>query len=181
MDTIQSNTIRGALAVNSSEDLSLKNGYLVKLIDGGSIAEAALPEAITDLALYLVTDGVEEDDYSTINPLDPDKQCRVKAKGSGSAGAVLVLADPSTAADAGKVRALPSTGGLYFSPGIAEEDFVDGQLVKTRPLPRIVRVASTDTLTDLTFTAGGATGPEVEALQAALITILQDHGLVATA
>ena len=39
-------------------------------------------------------------------------------------------------------------------------------------------VPSADTLTALTFTAGGATGPEVAALRAAILAILQAQGLV---
>jgi len=177
MDNTQSNTQPGPIVVNSGEDLSASNGYLVKLTD----AEALLPTTTSDLALYVVQDGGEEDADSTVAPLTPHRQVRIKAKGTGSAGNPLVLADPGTAADKGKVRAVPATAGTYLSPGIAEEDFVDGQLVKIRPMPRIINVESADSLTALTFTAGAATGPEVEALRAAVLAILQAQGLVAGA
>jgi|GEM_PF-628344 len=179
MDYEQSNTRIGPIVVNSAEDLTASNAHLVKLADGGSVAEAVLPTSVADLALYVVGDGGIEDEDSHIIPLEPGRQVRIRVKGTGNAGDVLVLADPSTAVDKGKLRTLPVTAGTYFSAGIAEEDFVDGQLVKIRPLPRLVRVASPDTLTDLTFTAGGATGPEVEALRTAILTLLQAQGLVA--
>jgi hypothetical protein len=179
MDSTQSNTQQGRIPVNSAEDLSAKNGFLTKLTDGGSIAETALPTAVDDLALYVVDDGGVEDQPTLLAPLTPNKQVRIKAKGTGSAGAVLALADPSTPADKGKVRALPSTPGQHFSPGTAEEDFIDGQLVLLRPMPRLVNVASADSLTALTFTALGATGPEVEALRDAILDALQEQKLMA--
>ena len=46
---------------------------------------------------------------------------------------MLVLADVGTAADKGKVRALPTAGGTYRGLAIAEEAGVDGQLVLARP------------------------------------------------
>lgn len=45
----------------------------------------------------------------------------------------LVLADPGTAADKGKVRVLPAAAGTYRVLAIAEEKGVDGQLVLCRP------------------------------------------------
>ena len=39
----------------------------------------------------------------------------------------------TTAADKGKVRKVPATSGTYRLIGIAEEAFVDGQLVRVRP------------------------------------------------
>lgn len=167
----QSNTLPGPFPVNSAEDLSAKNGYLVELVDGGSIAEVQLPTAVTDLALYIVDDGAVADEFSTVAPLSPHRQVRIKAKGTGSAGATLVLADPGTAADKGKVRTVPATAGLYFSPGLAEEDFVDGQLVLVRPMPRIVTVAG-----DATAISGAA---DLAALKTALGTILTAAGIIA--
>ncbi|MGH8018658.1 MAG: hypothetical protein ACREIA_10250 [Opitutaceae bacterium] len=182
MHSSQSNTIQGgSRKYNSSEALTDKEGYLVNVVDGGSIPELALPTAVTDVSLFVVTDGNALDEESDVIPVVPGAEIRIKAKSTGSAGAILVHADPSTAADKGKVRAIPATAGLYFSPGVAAEDFVDGQLVKVNPLPRIVNVESADSLTALTFTAGGATGPEVEALRDALLALLQAQGIVASA
>ncbi len=179
MDYEQSNTKGGPIVVTSADDLSELNARLVKLTDGGSSAKAALPTSVTDLALFAVVDGGGADEESNIMPLSPHHQMRVKAKGTGNAGDVLALADPLAAADKGKVRALPGTAGIYFSPGVAEEDFVDGQFVLIRPLPRLVGVKSADTLSALTFTAGGATGTEVGALRDAILAIARAQGLVA--
>ncbi len=49
-----------------------------------------------------------------------------------------VVVGPDGNVDAGKVSALDDETGALFSPGIAEEDFVDGQLVLVRPLPRFI-------------------------------------------
>ena len=58
--------------------------------------------------------------------------------------------------------------------------FLDGDtskpLVDTTHMSSVV--PSTDTLTALTFTTGGATGPEVAALRAAVLAILQAQNLV---
>ena len=58
--------------------------------------------------------------------------------------------------------------------------FLDGDTSK--PLVDTTRmsavVPSADTLTALTFTSGGATGPEVAALRAAVLAILQAQNLV---
>ena len=59
------------------------------------------------------------------------------AKGAGNPGDLLVLADGvTTAADKGKVRSkagLTTGSGTYRLVGVAEEAFVDGQLVRMRP------------------------------------------------
>ena len=72
-----------------------------------------------------------------MRPLSPTRSMRVAAKGTGSPGDLLVLADGvTTAADKGKVRSkssLTASSGTYRLVGIAEEAFVDGQLVKMRP------------------------------------------------
>jgi len=180
MHSTQTDTKQGgSRKYNSGEALTGKEGYLVNIVDGGSIPELLLPTAVTQLSLFVVTDGNALDEDSDVIPVVPGDEIRIKAKGTGSAGAVLVHADPGTAADKGKVRTIPATAGLYFSPGVAGEDFADAQLVKVNPCPRIVNVPSADTLTALTFTAGGATGPQVEALRDALLVILTAQGDVA--
>ncbi|MDD4175075.1 MAG: hypothetical protein PHN34_12620, partial [Kiritimatiellae bacterium] len=57
-------------------------------------------------------------------------------KGTCNPGDVIVLADTGTAADKGKVRALPAAAGTYRGLGIAEEKGVDGQSVLFRPAMR---------------------------------------------
>ena len=66
-----------------------------------------------------------------MRPLTPNRTVRVIAKGTGNPGDLLVLADGvTTAADKGKVRKVPDDDGTYRLVGIAEEAFVDGQLVR---------------------------------------------------
>ncbi len=171
----QSNTQAGFIPHQTSENLTGHEGRLA--VPG----ETGLGKPLTagSLALYLVIE-VLGSTAVTAQALPLDHNVRIRAKGTGKKGDVLVLATPGESnADAGKVRTLPETAGAYFSPGIAEEDWADGQLVLTRPLPRIHHVQSADSLTELTFTGGGATGPQVEALRDELLDILQTHGLVA--
>ena len=68
-----------------------------------------------------------------MRPSEAGRTIRVTLKGACNPGDVLVLADVTTAADKGKVRALPATAGTYRGLGIAEEIGVDGQLVLVRP------------------------------------------------
>ncbi|HEY5079413.1 MAG TPA: hypothetical protein VII43_06180, partial [Opitutaceae bacterium] len=68
-------------------------------------------------------------------PLSPEGNVRIKAYGGGVAGTILVMADPTAnaGAQAGMVTALPAGAGKYVKIGVAEQDFVDGQLVLLRP------------------------------------------------
>ena len=149
----QSNTQKGTRSYNSGIALVGLEGRLVKVVDGGSIAELLLPEAVSDVALFVVVDGGAIDTESQVIPLVPGDEIRIRAKGTGSAGAVLVQA-AIAGDDAGKVRTQPATEGVYFSPGTAAEDFVDGQLVKVNPMPRLVHVG-----TAFTAAAPAATAP----------------------
>lgn len=142
MSAIQTDIKAGKFPINAGIALTDLEGRLVKLVDGGSIAEVLLPEAVSDLALYIVDKGGAIDTDVDVIPLTPNTQQRVRLNGTVSAGAVLVLCDPSGGTNAGKVETVPATQGLYFSPGIAEEDGVDEQLVKFRPLPRLVYVGT---------------------------------------
>jgi hypothetical protein len=137
MNPTQSNTVQGSRKFNSGESLVGKEGYLVALVDGGSIAELLLPTSVSQLTLFLVDMGMGLDENSDAQPLVTGDERRLIAKGAGSAGDVLVLADPATPADKGKVRAVPATEGAYFSPGVAQEDFANGQFVLVRVLPRM--------------------------------------------
>ena len=131
-----SNTTQGARVIPAGEALTAN--LLLVLAAAGTVG---LPTAVDDPALYLALDDAASGSDAEVLPLSGDQQIRVRAKGTGSAGAVLALADPSTAADKGKVRALPAAAGTYFSPGIAEENFVDGQLVAVRPWPHVETVS----------------------------------------
>lgn len=140
MSLIQNNTKIGLLAIAGIASLVGKEGFLVEIVNNSGQPGLQVPDAVTDLALYIVEKGAAAGEKSDVIPLEPGRNMRAVAKSTGNPGAVLVLADPSTAADKGKVRTIPATPGTYFSPGIAEEAFVDGQNVKFRPMPRLVVV-----------------------------------------
>ena len=128
----QSNTKAGQIVLNSSEDLQGKEGYLAKIIDTSNVPEFALPDAASDLALFAITDGGDEDENTAALPLSPDRNVRLKLSGTCVPGDVLVLATPNGTVD-GMVKVLPAVGGTYRGIAIAEESGVDGQLVKARP------------------------------------------------
>jgi hypothetical protein len=144
MKVSQTNTQPGERTFNSAVALTGLEGRLVKLADGGSIPEVDLPGAVTDLALFIVTEGGALDEPSEVISLLCEGNRRVRLNGTVSAGVPLVLCDPtaSSGVNAGKVETLPATAGRYFSPGVAEEDGVDEQLVRFRPMPRIITVAA---------------------------------------
>lgn len=140
MSLIQNNTRIGMLPIIALASLVGKEGFLVELVNDSGVTKAQVPNAVGDAALYVVEKGTAAGEFSDLIPLEPGRNLRAVAKSAGVGGAVLVLADPATPADAGKVRTLPAAAGTYFSPGIAEESFVDGQNVRFRPFPRLVVV-----------------------------------------
>ncbi len=144
MKVSQTNTHPDSRVLNSAVALTGMEGRLVKLADGGSIPEVDLPGAVTDLALLIVTEGGGLDEPSEVLPLLGESNRRVRLNGTVAAGVPVVLCDPtaSSGANAGKVEALPSVAGVYFSPGVAEEDGADEQLLLIRPFPRMVTVAA---------------------------------------
>lgn len=156
--SVQTNIKNGPILVNSGEALTDKEGYLVKAADAGSVLEVLLPEAVTDICLYVVDEGAAHDSDSKVIPLVAGEQIRVKANGTGSAGAVVVL-EAISGANIGKVRTIPATAGYYFSPGIAEEDWADEQNVKIRVLPRIVYVPTAFTVATPADTAATNSSP----------------------
>ncbi len=129
----QSNTRVGDVRVLAGEDLTGKEGRLVKLTHDTGVAEVLLPAANGDLALYALIEGAADAALVSVRPIQADRNVRLSLKGTCNPGDVLVLADVATAADKGKVRALPATAGTYRGLAIAEEAGVDGQLVLARP------------------------------------------------
>ena len=128
----QSNTQAGQIVLNSSEDLQGKEGLLAVIINTSNVAELALPSDVSDLALFVITDGGDKDKNTAALPLSPDRNVRLKLNGTCVPGDVLVLADIDGTHD-GMVKVLPAVGGTYRGLAIAEESGVDGQLVKARP------------------------------------------------
>lgn len=130
----QSNTQSGNVVFVAGEDLTGKEGYLAEIRNASGVANINLPDAITDLALYVIDDGSESGGNVSVAPFEPSRNRRVRLKGTCVPGDQLVLADPTTAADKGKLRKIPAATGTYRVLAIAEESGVDGQLVLTRPV-----------------------------------------------
>ena len=137
---MQTGTVQGKFPINSGIALTGLENRLVKMADGGSIPEVLLPTDVADLALYVVEEGGALDEDSVVMPLEAGKQVLIRANGTGSAGAVLALCAVG-GSDVGKVETISASADTYFSPGIAEEDFVDEQLVKVRVFPRLIVVS----------------------------------------
>jgi len=129
----QTNTRVGDIRVAAGEDLTGKEGFLVKLTHDSSVPEVLLPAANGDYALYVVIDGAADTENASLRPIEGGRNVRVKLDGTCNPGDVLVLADVATAADKGKLRALPEDAGTYRGLAIAEEAGVDEQLVLCRP------------------------------------------------
>ena len=130
--TTQNNTRIGATVFLAGENLTGKEGYLVKLTHDTGVPEVKLPAAITDTALYLLVDGAADTKTVAVKPLNPEKQVRIKLKGTCNPGDTLVLA-AIAGSDAGMVRTLPTAAGTYRGLAFAEELGADGQLVLCRP------------------------------------------------
>jgi hypothetical protein len=161
MKVSQTNTHPDSRVLNSAVALTGLEGRLVKLADQGSNAEVDLPAARTDLALLIVTEGGALDEPSEVISLTSEGNRRVRLNGTVSAGVPVVLCDPtaSSGVNAGKVETLPATEGAYFSPGIAEEDGVDEQLVLIRPFPRLIHVGTAFTVATPAATAATSSTP----------------------
>ena len=129
MSPSQTNTRRGAFPDIAGEELTGMEGRLVTLTAGGVVLNASA----SVVQPYLLLDGAPSGGGVEVAPLDPTQNCRIPLKGTCQRGDTLVLADPATPADKGKVRELPVAAGTYGFVGIAEEDGVDGQLVLVRP------------------------------------------------
>jgi hypothetical protein len=133
----QSNTQEGDLLITTGEDLSTYADVLVAPYNSGGQLVVTRPAANNDYAVYVLIYGAVPGGQATVRPMSPNRTVRITAKGAGNPGDLLVLADGvTTAADKGKVRSvagLTSGSGTYRVVGIAEELFVDGQLVRTRP------------------------------------------------
>jgi hypothetical protein len=130
----QSNTHDGDILVTANEDLSTYADVLVAPYNNSGALVVTRPAANNDAAVYVLVYGAPVGGKATVRPLDPNRTVRVTAKGTGNPGDALSLADGvTTAADKGKVRKVPTTSGTYRLVGVAEEAFVDGQLVRMRP------------------------------------------------
>lgn len=153
----QTNTQPGFIADLADGVLTDFEGRLLKMTADGY----KLPETVYDLALFLLLEGAADEEGITVHQVSPESNVRVRANGTGAKGAVMVLCDPaaSSGVNAGKVQAIGTTEGQYFSIGIAEEAFVDEQLVRVRPWPRLVHVGAAFTVATPAATAATNSSP----------------------
>ena len=128
----QSNTQTGQIVLPANEELTGKEGLLVKIVNASNVAQFALPDAVTDLALFVLTDGDEAGENAAALPLSPERNVRIRLSGTCVPGDVLVLAAINGTLD-GMVKKLSTVGGTYRGLAIAEEVGVDLQLIKARP------------------------------------------------
>ena len=101
-----------------------------------SISDAVRKEAdmwAEKLPYHINLLDIWERGHVAVRVMEPGRNVRLTLKGTCNPGDVLVLADTGTAADKGKVRALPASAGTYRGLAIAEEKGADGQLVLCRP------------------------------------------------
>ena len=184
----QSNTKAGHRPFVGAAGLVNNEGKLLVLSSNSGVPTVALPTATTDIPQFvLVDDGATQTSASNLagqqvqaQPLSAGENVRIRAYNAGAAGVKLVMADPTAnaGAQAGMVKAIGTVAGVFVQIGVAEEDFVDGQLVLVRPALQLVRVKSADSLTALTFTSVGATGAEVGALRDAVKALLETQAIM---
>ena len=129
----QTNVLAGDFILPAGETLTAMEARLALVGNSGGKAVASLPAATTDHANCVITEGAALGANATLRPLTPGQQARIVLKGACNPGDRLTMADPATAADAGKVRTVPVANGTYIVVAIAEELGVDGQHVKVRP------------------------------------------------
>jgi hypothetical protein len=127
----QSNTQEGSIVLPANATLVGKEGYLVKIVNDGGVAKAALPAAVTDICNYVVLEGAAEDADCVIAPLTPGRNVRVVAKST-----TLVPGDKVVGYASGSEGKLTEyASGAAFVAGICEEvGDTEGQLVLIRPL-----------------------------------------------
>lgn len=129
----QSNTREGAFPIVAGGDLRGFEGRLAKLADDEGQAVAKVPEDNGDLAFFVLVEGADTGALAAVEPLDANRNVRVRLSGDCAPGEVLVLEDTADESERGKVRALPAEAGSYRGILIAEEAGTDGQLVLARP------------------------------------------------
>jgi len=118
MFALQSNTKRGPIVVVAGDDLTGKEGYLVKIGNNAGVPSAYLPAAVTDVAGYVVAEGAAAGANVTLIPLEPGMQVRVVSNSTTFVPGDKVVGFASSKAG----LASEYTGsGAAFIVGIAEE------------------------------------------------------------
>lgn len=130
MNPDQSNTKAvGPFPVLAGEDLTAARSRLGVLTHAAGVPEIKLPTADTDDAIFQIQEGVADGELDSAERFGEHRTFRVPLKGACNPSTRLVLADAGTAADKGKLRALPAAAGTYTVRAIAREVGVDGQLL----------------------------------------------------
>ena len=136
LSAVQNNTKEGPIYPNAGVSLLNAEGFMCKLGDVNGVRSALLPTTVTDPAIFVCLKPAAAGQPTTVQCPSTGENFRTIAKGSGSTGSLLSLADMvAVPADAGKLRAVPAPTGTsttYLVLAIAEEDFVDGQYVLCR-------------------------------------------------
>lgn len=89
LNPTQSDTKAGDIVLLAKDVLTGLEAYLTKIVSDGGIAKASLPTSQKDIALFLVASGGAVGAEVSIEA-PSNSNFRVKAKGAGSAGCVLV-------------------------------------------------------------------------------------------
>lgn len=140
----QTSVKNGDVHFASNFDSTGKENFLTKLTTVSTVPTIVLPTAALDTeAFYVIMNGDIAASGIDVEVPNPGDQVRLKAYGTGNAGDLIILADPTanSGAQAGMVRSFTgshapsSSSGTYFVFGVAEEVFVDGQFVLSRFVP----------------------------------------------
>ena len=132
MYAIQSNTKRGLLVVAAGDDLTGKEGYLVKMGNNGGVASAYLPAAVTDVANYVVVEGAAAGANVTLLPLESGLQVRVITSATTFVPGDKVV---GYAASAAGLASEYTGSGAAFIVGICEQvGDTAGQYLLIRPV-----------------------------------------------
>lgn len=130
----QSDTREGDLKFLAGEDLTGLEGRIVKLYSDANVAKLGLIVSTAERLAFVVIEGAAAGQFATVRPWVGDRNIRVTVLGTVYPGNIIVLADPGTPANRGKVQALPNIVGTHRAVGFAEEYGVDGQAVRIRPI-----------------------------------------------
>lgn len=132
----------GTFPVLAGEDLTGRRSRLVVLTHDTGVPEVKLPTADTDDAIFQLADEGADTELVQVERFAAHREFRVPLKGTCNPGTRLVLADAGTAADKGKLRALPTAAGTYTVRAIAREVGVDGQHVLVESVGRFAVTVS---------------------------------------
>lgn len=142
LNPLQSNTKKGDIVLPAHSDLTGKENYLVAVVNDSGKAKLDLPSSTDDLAVYVLASGATAGNDAAAESPSENENFRAVLKGTCVPGDKLVLADPTTAADAGKLRKQPTTAGTWRLFAVAEESGVDGQFILARRVSERTTVVS---------------------------------------